>query len=390
MVTDSFDLWGASLCWADEDVPPSRVEPGGPEPDSTKATAQSPRQSSLDRQVKKINEEVEELEAKIEKEEFKAVPGGHFVLSTQDIEAHEASFDCGAVAASVEVNACHEDSMTSGCPVRAATFASASQSVEDLQRSASDDTQVYVTPSSGPGLPECLQELQTLPYTHVALPARGPEADTVQYEIALELDMPEQKTAICSDTLQYEAHDFLFASSEKPVETIQYVSNSCPQGRMGLDTLQYEGWDCRADFKVLHPVATPVRNCDSGKSAWPYPEEAPGNTEASSGLLASGELHGSQGRRVQAEIEDSSWLVPVKRRRVERPAHRCAAAGVQEDKLPRKGKPFPATQDEEPPPASKLSASQRSQAVARRQLTLAEAFEQSAPTWRDCPCVDSE
>ncbi|CAE7700026.1 unnamed protein product [Symbiodinium sp. CCMP2592] len=74
-MSDSFDLWGASLCWGYEDLPAApRLEKQG----AAEEKASSP--PAVQRGVRDSLQERPQAN----------------ILSTQDIDDHEASFDCGA------------------------------------------------------------------------------------------------------------------------------------------------------------------------------------------------------------------------------------------------------------------------------------------------------
>eukprot|EP00439_Symbiodinium_sp_Y106_P003544 s7232_g1.t1 len=149
IMSDSFDLWGASLCWGYEDLPAApRLEKQG----AAEEKASSP--PAAERGVR---------------DSLQDRPQGN-ILSTQDIDDHEASFDCGAQEAfhvqdsavsstvrSATKRASSEGAISLTSPARASEQSGAVEKApspfREARRSlACDDTQIYVLPpSSGAG-----------------------------------------------------------------------------------------------------------------------------------------------------------------------------------------------------------------------------------------------
>mmetsp|Transcript_58900 Transcript_58900/g.140293 ORF Transcript_58900/g.140293 Transcript_58900/m.140293 type:complete len:378 (+) Transcript_58900:56-1189(+) len=372
-MSDSFDLWGASLCWGYEELPaPSRPEKQG---------AAEEKASSLPAVQRGVRDSPQ-------------VRPQANILSTQDIDDHEASFDCGAQAAfhvqdsavsstvrSATKRTSSEGAISSTSPARASEQSGAVEEAaspfREARRSlACDDTQIYVLPpSSGVGGGDEEAGVQTLAYTSpaVALEALGPPAqnvDTLQYEMREEA--PEQPSATeqiraCADTLEYfpPSRKKLAFKRAQRAETLPY----------GLPDEPLEPSPPKAP-----PVATPVRGRRGPCSSKGAPEacRAGSRTAGAPSLL-------KRQKAPSPNVEESQWLGPVKRRK--------ATEAPQVSNGPvRPGKKEPSISRPAPAGTSTLGTRRLAfrSGVTGKQLTLSESLNRTSSTPRSCVSIDAD
>mmetsp|Transcript_29967 Transcript_29967/g.61847 ORF Transcript_29967/g.61847 Transcript_29967/m.61847 type:complete len:382 (-) Transcript_29967:52-1197(-) len=376
-MSDSFDLWGASLCWGYEDLPAApRLEKQG----AAEEKASSP--PAAERGVR---------------DSLQDRPQGN-ILSTQDIDDHEASFDCGAQEAfhvqdsavsstvrSATKRASSEGAISLTSPARASEQSGAVEKApspfREARRSlACDDTQIYVLPpSSGAGDEEA--GVQTLVYMSpaVALEALSPPAqnvDTLQYEMREEA--PEQPSAAeqiraCADTLEY----FAPSPPKKLAFKRAQFSETLPYG---FPDEPFEPSPPKAP-----PVATPVRR-RRGEAAAALSSSTGAPEACRAGSRITGPPSLPKRRKAPSpDVEESQWLVPVKRRK--------ATEATQVSSGPvRPGKKEPSISRPAPAGTSTWGARRLAfrSGVTGKQLTLCESLKRTSSTPRSCVSIDAD
>ncbi|CAE7340104.1 unnamed protein product, partial [Symbiodinium pilosum] len=273
------------------------------------------------------------------------IPRDAYILSTQDIDAHEASFDCGARVPSIMQDTGVSSMARSG---KAASFQESSSTVParlesvaseqghangfqagmDQPSAGCDDTQIYVLPPScGTGA----EGLQTLAYTSHAvalevLSSPALNAETLPYE-AQEPSSPLHAAVVGAETLEYAVPTPPRETVGKKAAFVETLPYGLPE-ELHPSFIEVPG--------VPQPVATPVRKRSQGGAASPcLLQEA----RLQEGAVPTGETGRSappskaRRRAGQSAEEDSKWLVPVKRRRVGQPSREASHVSPKAPKL---------------------------------------------------------
>ncbi|CAK9100786.1 unnamed protein product [Durusdinium trenchii] len=348
---DSFDLWAASLCWADEGAPQLHPQPQLVEPFLLSGDGEAICPQA------RTHEELN-------------------ILSTQDIMDHEASFDCGecpsapqesetgpsrpplspSCAGSTPVAHAVEESKVDvpvdrpSCENTARDQASVEPEgvIKRLEAAPQMDTEVAQPQGLGAA---CETLLYEVPDVAQPLEPQGPgtACETLLYEVPdAAQPLEPQGLGAAGETLNYEVlppgdDTLAFQAPAQPSEdTLPYVQafvqDSCPvHGSAGV---------------TVSSIATPVRQ---GRQLRPKPcqdQAQPSRRSKSRKPKRPGCCAGD------LNDEEGSWLVPVKRRNAE-------AASVKEKKI-RLEVQLPG------PRLRSLAPSQES--MSKKQLTLAQAW----------------
>ncbi|CAK9009989.1 unnamed protein product [Durusdinium trenchii] len=325
---DSFDLWAASLCWADEGAPQLHPQPQLVEPFLLSGDGEAICPQA------RTHEELN-------------------ILSTQDIMDHEASFDCGECPSAPQESETgpSRPPLSPSCAGSTPVAHAVEESKVDVpvDRPSCENTardQASVEPEG------VIKRLEAAPQmdTEVAQPqGLGAACETLLYEVPdAAQPLEPQGLGAAGETLNYEVlppgdDTLAFQAPAQPSEdTLPYVQafvqDSCPvHGSAGV---------------TVSSIATPVRQ---GRQLRPKPcqdQAQPSRRSKSRKPKRPGCCAGD------LNDEEGSWLVPVKRRNAE-------AASVKEKKI-RLEVQLPG------PRLRSLAPSQES--MSKKQLTLAQAW----------------
>jgi len=336
---DSFDMWGASLCWADEALPPAPATEGSP----CSTVAAAPPELTAVReggQMASVTVDVPARRAEAA------------MLSTQDILEHQASVDCDAFMRSPETGRSsskasdrfHGEVAYRSAPVQTNSKFEEVTNVQQIPAETISSNLEEAFP-----VPEA-QNDSTLPYEaqrapDATLPYEAYQAQAADATLPYEAFLPEEvlpkapeasaapdvgdltqiyEEPRCQDTLLYEVAPELPSFKDvlrEELQTLPYEfveDNGQMPAPSAADTLEYEVMEAPHVATVATPSRQGVHVRTSASSA--HQEKARTSKK------------GARSEAPAAPAEQSKWLVP-KRRRVTAEAAPVPQAPVEKAKV---------------------------------------------------------